>query len=68
MAEVKLKPGQSVDSALRVLRKKIDREGTLLRLRDRKYYKKPSEKRRERMKKARFEAMLQAKFDRHWDG
>jgi small subunit ribosomal protein S21 len=68
MAEVKLKPGQSVDSALRVLRKKLDREGTLLRLRDRKYYKKPSEKRQERMKKARFEAMLEARHNKYWDG
>ena len=68
MAEIKLKEGQTVDSALRALRKKLDREGTLQLLRDRQHYEKPSEKKQRLKKKARFEAMLEAKRNKYWNG
>lgn len=43
MTEIKLKKGETVDRALRRLKKKLDREGTLKEIRNRRYYEKPSE-------------------------
>jgi small subunit ribosomal protein S21 len=50
VSEVRLKKGESVDKALRRLKKKLDREGTLREARQRRNYEKPSEKRRRRAK------------------
>ena len=66
MSEVKLNKGETVERALKRLKVKIDREQTMDELKDRRYYKKPSEIKRERKKKAKFEAMLQARRDRQW--
>ncbi len=44
--EVKVKKGEPIDRALRKLKKKLDREGTLKELRNRRNYEKPSEKKR----------------------
>ncbi len=60
--EVKLKKGESIDRALRRLKKKLDREGVLRDVRNHRYYEKPSERRRRKMKIARFNALLAAKF------
>lgn len=62
MTEIKLKKGEPVDKALRRLKKKIDREGTLRNVRMRRTYEKPSEKRRRKQKVARFSAMLAARY------
>ena len=62
MTEVKLKKGESVDRALRRLKKKIDREGVLREVRNHRHYEKPSEKRRRKEKIARFSAMLSARY------
>jgi small subunit ribosomal protein S21 len=51
-----------VDKALRRLKKKIDREGTLLQVRAHRHYEKPSERRRRKEKVARFSAMLSARY------
>ncbi len=51
-----------MDKALRRLKKKIDREGTLRNVRLRRSYEKPSEKRRRKEKVARFSAMLTARY------
>ncbi len=51
-----------MDKALRRLKKKIDREGTLKNVRMRRTYEKPSEKRRRKEKVARFSAMLTARY------
>ena len=40
----------NVEQAMRVLKRKLQKEGTLKEYRDKQYYKKPSEKRVERMK------------------
>lgn len=46
--EVRVKKGELIDRALRRLKKKLDKEGTLKELRNRRHYEKPSEiKRRE---------------------
>ena len=62
MTEIKLKKGEPVDKALRRLKKKIDREGTLRVVRSHRHYEKPSEKKRRKMKAARFSAMLSARY------
>jgi small subunit ribosomal protein S21 len=48
--EVKIRKGEHLDKALRKLKKKLDREGILKELRNRRHYEKPSEKRRNRNK------------------
>lgn len=50
MTEVRLKKGESVDKALRRLKKKLDREGTLREARQRRNYEKPSAKKRRKAK------------------
>ena len=47
MTEIKLKKGEPVEKALRRLKKKIDREGTLKIVRSHRHYEKPSERRKD---------------------
>jgi small subunit ribosomal protein S21 len=61
MTEIKLKKGEPVDRALRRLKKKVDREGTLKVVRNRRQFEKPSAVRRRKEKVARFSAMLAAR-------
>jgi small subunit ribosomal protein S21 len=51
-----------VERALRRLKKKVDREGTLKVVRSHRHFEKPSEKRRRKEKAARFSAMLTARY------
>lgn len=53
MPEVKTRRGESIDRALRRLKKLMDKEGTLKELRYRRHYEKPSEKKRHRNKRSR---------------
>jgi len=62
LTEIKLKKGEPVDRALRRLKKKLDREGTLRDVRSHRHYEKPSERSRRKMKVARFSAMLKARY------
>jgi small subunit ribosomal protein S21 len=62
LTEVRLKKGESVEKALRRLKKKIDREGILREVRNHRHFEKPSEKKRRKMKMARFSAMLSARY------
>jgi small subunit ribosomal protein S21 len=62
LTEIRLKKGEPVEKALRRLKKKIDREGTLRTVRSHRHYEKPSEKKRRKMKVARFSAMLAARY------
>ena len=62
LTEIRLKKGESVDRALRRMKKKIDREGTMKQVRSRRHFEKPSERRRRKMKAARFSAMLSARY------
>lgn len=50
MPEIEVKKDESFESALRRFKRKIEQEGILRELRDRKHYEKPSERKR---KKAR---------------
>ena len=62
MTEIKLKKGEPVEKALRRLKKKVDREGILKEVRTHRHYEKPSERRRRKLKVARFNAMLSARY------
>jgi small subunit ribosomal protein S21 len=46
MTEVRIRKGEPIDKVLRKLKKKMDKEGTLRDLRNRRYYEKPSEAKR----------------------
>jgi len=56
LTEIKLKKGEPIEKALRRLKKKIDREGTLRTVRSHRHYEKPSERRRRKEKAAAFTA------------
>ena len=62
MTEIKLKKGEPVEKALRRRKKKVDREGILKEVRNHRHYEKPSERRRRKLKVARFNAMLSARY------
>ena len=62
MTEIKLKKGEPVERALRRLKKKIDREGTIKDVRNRRAFEKPSERKRRKMKASKFQAMLTARY------
>ena len=53
MAEVKLKDGESLDSALRRFKRQVARTGVLAELRKREHYEKPSVKRKKKSEAAR---------------
>jgi small subunit ribosomal protein S21 len=61
LTEIRLRKGESVEKALRRLKKKLDREGTLREVRNHRHFEKPSERRRQKMKVARFSAVLSAR-------
>lgn len=50
MTFVKAEPGESSDSLIRKFSRKVMNDGILLELKEKEYYKKPSEKRKEKMK------------------
>ena len=53
--EIRVKKGEPIERALRRLKKKLDKEGTLKDLRNRRHYEKPSEiKRREKQRRHRY--------------
>ena len=53
MSEVQVRKDESFEAALRRFKKKIDKEGILKEIRDRKHYEKPSERKRKRSKGGR---------------
>lgn len=53
VAEVKMKRGEPIEKALRRLKKKLDKEGTLREVRAHRHYEKPSEKKRRKAARAR---------------
>ncbi len=65
MSEVKVK-GNSVERALKVLKKRMLREGTLKELYERQYYEKPSVKKYRKKCLAKHVAKLQAEENREY--
>jgi small subunit ribosomal protein S21 len=53
VAEVRVKRGEPIDKALRRLKKKLDKEGTMREVRAHRHYEKPSERRRRKAARAR---------------
>ena len=53
MAEIKVREGESLDSALRRFKKQTSRDGTLAELRKREHYEKPSVRRKKKSEAAR---------------
>lgn len=53
LAEVKVKRGESVERAIRRLKKKLDREGVMREMRSHRHYEKPSDRRRRKQARAR---------------
>ena len=51
--EVKVKRGENADKALRRLKRKLDKENILKDFRDRRYYKKASEVRKDKLNSRR---------------
>jgi small subunit ribosomal protein S21 len=52
MPQVKVRMGESIEKALRALKKKVDREGILKAYKANRYYDKPSIKKRAKSKAA----------------
>jgi small subunit ribosomal protein S21 len=53
VSEIRVKKGEPIDKALRRLKKKMDKEGTLKSIRNRRFYEKPSEEKRRLAKRRR---------------
>ena len=66
MIEIKLKKNENVDRALKRLKRNPDAKYMFAQSRDRRYYEKPSEKRRRKMKKAKFDQYLRSKEEKLW--
>lgn len=61
MIQVDVNRNESVERALKRLKRKLDRDDVIKECRDRRYFEKPSAKKRRRMKEAKFKAMLDAR-------
>ena len=57
VAQVKIRKGESVDRALKRLKKILDKEGIMKEIRAHRYFEKPSEKRRRKQARARSRAL-----------
>ena len=53
MPRIDLRPNEPLEKALRRFKRKLEREGILRQLRDRKHYEKPSERKRRKKREAR---------------
>lgn len=51
MTEIRSRKGEPVDRALRRLKKKLDKEGTMKELRNRRHFEKPSEAKRRKTRR-----------------
>jgi small subunit ribosomal protein S21 len=61
VTELKVRKGEPLERVLRRLKKRLDREGVIREVRNHRYFEKPCEKKRRKMKAARFSAMLAAR-------
>ncbi len=63
MVEIKVRKGQSIERALSIFKKKVKDSKVLFELREREFYTKPSEIKKEKKAKAKARAKRQSKFD-----
>tara|TARA_B100000131_G_scaffold225330_1_gene216943 strand:- start:52 stop:255 length:204 start_codon:yes stop_codon:yes gene_type:complete len=66
MTEVKLEKGMSLERALKTLKKKLDREGVLKEVKERRHFTPPSRIKYDKNRVAKYNARQQAKRDRLW--
>jgi len=64
MAQVNIHPDEPIDKALKRLKKQLDRDDVLRECRRRRYFRKPSVVKRQKLKEAKFKAYLDARDDR----
>ena len=62
--EIKLRKGEPMDRAIRRLKKRLDREGTIRDVRAKRYFEKPSDKKRKARKVAAFTQMLRPRYEK----
>ena len=65
MSEVKLRRGQSVEPALQRLRKLVDREGTIKKIREKRFFEKPSRKKYRTSRRAKYNQRMRSKEDHY---
>ncbi len=63
MIEVKVRRGQSIEKALSIFKRKVKDSKILYELREREYYTKPSQIRKEKKAKAKARIKRESKFD-----
>jgi small subunit ribosomal protein S21 len=56
VTEIKIRKGESVEKALRRMKKKMDKEGIVREIRSRRYFEKPSIRKRKKSARARLRA------------
>jgi len=61
--EVKVRKGETIERALRRLKKRLDREGVIRDARAKRYFEKPSETKRRKEKVAKFNNMLRVRHE-----
>ena len=61
MTQINIRPDEPIDRALRRFKKRLDRDDVLKECRNRRYFEKPSAKKRRKLKEAKFKAMLDAR-------
>lgn len=61
--EVRIRKGEPMEKALRRLKKKLDREGVIRDVRQKRYFEKPSEVKRRKDKVAAFNNMLRQRYE-----
>ena len=61
--EIKIRKGETMDRALRRLKKRLDREGVLRDARAKRYFEKPSDEKRRKTKLAAFNNMVRLKYE-----
>lgn len=66
MSEVKLRKGESVDRALKKLKKKLLKEGTMQEMRNRRYFEKPTRKRYKQKRKAKYIQKIRSKEEQDY--
>jgi small subunit ribosomal protein S21 len=61
VTQINIRPDESIDRALKRLKRRLDRDDILRQCRNRRYFEKPSAKKRRKLKEAKFKAMLDAR-------
>ncbi|MBE6401562.1 MAG: 30S ribosomal protein S21 [Opitutales bacterium] len=61
--EIKIRKGESMDKAIRRMKKKLDRENIIRDVRAKRYFEKPCEERRRKKKVQAFNNMLRQRYE-----